>query len=154
SHNTQQLTWDFVAAPGCGDASTWYTQNFGNTTWDQCEALANKYGALLAGGPNLNYAAPYTSITRWAGERDATTAWLTTNSWNVLSIVNKASVQNCVLGYANGQTHGNMSINQTLVSQTNGITYYAIDLGVMAESTCYSNARNYGARTLNPASFG
>jgi hypothetical protein len=54
THGTSQLSYDYSGGSGgCGDFSIWYTQNFGQMTYDQCEVLANQYGAQFVGAPSL-----------------------------------------------------------------------------------------------------
>ncbi len=154
NHNTSQLTYDYSGGTGgCGDFSIFYTQNFGMKTYDDCETLANQYGAQMAGGPNLYaYSAPYATFVRWVGEQSATVGYVNSGSWNVVNTSPKTTPQYCVLGYANGTTHGSTTL-PTVLTSLNGKTYNTQDYGVISESVCYSNARAAGARPLNPAMF-
>jgi hypothetical protein len=154
NHGTSQLTTDYTSSGGCGDFSVWRTQNFGQMTFDNCEKLANQYGAMLVGAPTLYaYNAPYAAYVRWVGEASNTNGYVSTNIWNSVTSVAKNTSQYCVLGYANGTQHGMGQFNQAMTS-SNGKTYYVHDYGVISEMTCYTNALAAGARTLNPQLFG
>lgn len=154
THGTSQLAFDYTSSGGCGDMSVWRTQNFGQMTYDACEKLANQYGAQYVGAPSLySYTAPYASYVRWVGEQSASNAYVSTGGWNIVSSVSKATQHYCVLGYANGTQHGTTTFVQVMQS-TNGRFYALKDFGVISELTCYSNARDAGARPLNPQMFG
>lgn len=153
NHGTSQLSYDYTSAGGCGDFSVWRTQNFGQMTYDNCEKLANQYGAMYVGAPSLyGYNAPYISYVRWVGEASTSNAYISTNVWNSVTSVAKSTSQYCVLGYANGTQHGNTQFAQTMTS-SNGKSYFIKDYGVISELTCYTNALAAGARTLNPQMF-
>ncbi len=154
THGTSQLTFDYTSSGGCGDFSVWRTQNFGQKTFDECEKLANQYGAQFVGAPTLyGYTAPYAGYVRWVGEQTTSNAYISTGVWNSVTSVSKSTMQYCVLGYANGTTHGVTQFSQTMTSM-NGKSYFIKDFGSISELTCYSNARDAGARPLNPQMFG
>jgi hypothetical protein len=90
---------------------------------------------------------------RWVGEQSNTVGYISSGSWNVVSTSAKTTPQYCILGYANGSTHGSTVLAGSAVS-TNGKSYRVQDYGVIGEQVCYSNARAAGARPLNPAMFG
>jgi hypothetical protein len=90
---------------------------------------------------------------RWVGEQSATVAYISSGSWNIVSTAQKNTQQYCILGYANASTHGVQTFSQTMTS-LNGKTYVVKDFGVISEKVCYTNAKDAGARPLNPAMFG
>ena len=155
THGTLQLAYDYSGGVGgCGDFSIWYTQNFGLKTYDQCEVLANQYGAQYVGAPTIYaYAAPYAGFVRWIGEATVANGYVSTGIWNSATSVAKSTSQYCILGYANAPTHGVTQFATSLVS-TNGKSYKVQDYGVIGEKVCYSNAQAAGARPLNPQMFG
>jgi hypothetical protein len=156
AHNVATLTPDAntVGQNGCGDYSTWYTQNMGQMTYDDCEAAANKYGAQYMGmtGWFGNYAPGYQSTARWVGEADANNGFVGTANWSQVGTQAKNQQSLCVLAYANNNGRGNGTFNTSWVS-ANGKTYKVSDYGVISEKTCYSNANAAGARPLNPWMF-
>ena len=107
-----------------------------------------QYGAQYVGSPTI-YA--YAGYVRWVGEQSNTVGYVTTNIWNSVTPVAKTTAQYCVLGYANGSTHGSTLFAGSAVS-TNGKSYRVQDYGVISEQTCYSNARAAGARLSNAGS--
>jgi len=152
-HNSQKFSYDHHSSGGCGNYSTFYTKNFGQMNWKDCEAKANLHGAQFAGAPDLyGYNAPYKGFQRWVGEKNNTQAYTSTGSWNKANTRNKSEQHYCVLAYANGAGPGNNTFNSTKV--VNGKTYHYHDYGNTGESACYSNCRQHGARPLNPQMFG
>jgi hypothetical protein len=153
-HAPSQMMTDFSSGgQGCGDSSKWYTKDFGMMTFDACEAAANLNGAQYMGSNNGGsidgYAAPYANDERWVGEASATNGYVSADSWANAQSVPKATMSKCVLAYANAATHGILSYNTKKVS-LNGKTYAYVDLGALSEKDCYNNARDHGARPLNP----
>jgi hypothetical protein len=100
-----------------------------------------------------DYNAPYANDTRWVGEKDARTGYISANGWNEVAELDKNKQENCILAYANGTQHGMTSFALSKVS-SNGKTYFYKDYGVISEKECYSNARDASARPLNPDSLG
>jgi hypothetical protein len=155
-HNALTLTPDAntVGQGGCGDFSDWYTQSFGSMTYDDCEKLANEYGAQYMGmtGWFGNYNPMYAQTPRWVGEGDANNGWVGTQTWSTVTLQAKNQQSLCVLAYANNNGRGNGTFNTSWQS-ANGKTYLVNDYGIISEKTCYSNANAAGARPLNPWMF-
>jgi len=160
NHNLMALTPDcntMGGGGGGGDFSTWWTQNFGMMTYDDCESTANQYGAQFMGetgyfGNNYDNTCPYAHSVRWVGEADTKSGWTSTQNWSQAVAAGRGTMSNCVLAYANDSAPGMDTFDTTWMSD-NGKTYQVNDYGVISERTCYSNARAAGARPLNPWMF-
>ncbi len=148
THWTEPFKWTNTSGQYCGSGGNVYWAYFGETTFDECQSMANLTGTQW-------YVGESTSYTRgWIGDHDATNATVTSGSWTTESIVARDSIYSCVLGVFDHRTEPTVSPAEQLFTDDAGREWHYWEIVNQTHSQAISFADDIGARIINPNSVG
>jgi hypothetical protein len=148
THWTEPFKWTATQGQWCYSEASAYYAYFGETTFDECQAMANITGTQWFVGEYTAY--PY----GWIGDHDASNATVTSGTWTNESVVARDSLYSCVLAVFDHRTAPTVSPAEQLYTDGEGRIWHYWEVTGQTHSQAVAFADDLGARVINPNSVG